>query len=141
MIPNHEQFIEAIKEKKKVCVRFYSKSDGGVLDRVCAPLDYGPGGGTDDGLNRYSFWDYGSNTGIHVLSLLPQQILDLRLLGEVFDPVQLDVSPPHWFVPRNWVSPPGIVDAFIGPSLPFSVAAGSVGGQAQRSETAPVNKE
>jgi hypothetical protein len=52
MIPNHPRFIEAISEKKKVSVRFYSQADSGVLDRVCAPLDYGPGGEIQDGLNR-----------------------------------------------------------------------------------------
>ena len=41
MIPNHTRFIEAIHEKKKVCVRFYCKADSGVLDRVCVPMDYG----------------------------------------------------------------------------------------------------
>ena len=34
MIPNHKQFIEAIKEKKKVCLQFYSKADSGVIDLV-----------------------------------------------------------------------------------------------------------
>jgi Hsp20/alpha crystallin family len=60
MIPNHTRFIEAIHAKKKVCVRFYSQADSGVLDRVCAPMDYGPGGEFKDGLNRYWLWDYGT---------------------------------------------------------------------------------
>ena len=102
MIPNHEQFIEAIKERKKVCVRFYSKADSGVIDRVCAPMDYGPGAGIPDGVNRYSLWDYTSNNGSHTLSLLPEQVLDLRALGEVFDPTQIEVRPPHWFITRDW---------------------------------------
>jgi len=45
MIPNHKQFIEAIKDRNKVCLRFYSIADTGVRDLVCAPLDYGPGAG------------------------------------------------------------------------------------------------
>jgi hypothetical protein len=49
MIPNHKEFIEAINEKKKVRVRFYSQADSGLLDRVCAPMDYGPGGGLAEG--------------------------------------------------------------------------------------------
>lgn len=88
MIPNHTQFIGAIQEKKKVCVRFYSKADSGVLDRVCAPMDYGPGGSVPDGLNRYWLWDYASDTGSHTLGLVPQQIVDLQVLGESFDPAQ-----------------------------------------------------
>ena len=105
MIPNHKQFIEAIKEKNKVCLRFYSKADSGMIDLVCAPMDYGPGAGIQDGVNRYWLWDYTSNNGSHTLSLLPEQVLDLRVLGEAFDPAQLDVRPPQWSIPRDWGSP------------------------------------
>jgi len=93
MIPNHTRFIEAINDKKKVSVRFYSKADSGVVDRVCAPLDYGPGGEIDDGLNRYWLWDYASDTGSHTLGLVPQQIVDLQVLGDVFDPAQFAIGP------------------------------------------------
>ena len=105
MIPNHKQFIEAINEKKKVAVRFYSKADSGVLDRICAPMDYGPGGEVQDGLNRYWLWDYTSNTGSHTLGLVPQQIVDLRVLGEVFDPAEFGVQPWQWSIPRPWGLP------------------------------------
>ena len=105
MIPNRKQFIEAINEKKKVSVRFYSKADSGVLDRVCAPMDYGPGGGIQDGLNRYWLWDHTDNTGTHTLGLLPQQIVDLQVLGEVFDPAAFGVRPWPWSIPRDWGSP------------------------------------
>jgi hypothetical protein len=107
MIPAHKQFIEAIHAKKQVSVRFYSNPDSGVLDRVCAPLDYGPGGDIEDGLNRYWFWDYMSSPTPHTLGLLPQLILDLQVLGEVFDPAQLNVKFPQWSIPRDWGSPPG----------------------------------
>ena len=53
MIPNHPQFIEAINVKKKVRLRYYSIADSGVVDRVCAPMDYGPGTVHQDGLNRH----------------------------------------------------------------------------------------
>jgi len=105
MIPNHIQFIEAIQEKKKVNLRFYSKADSGVIDLVCAPLDYGLGTGIADGVNRYWLWDYTSNTGSHTLSLLPEQVLDIRVLGEVFDPAQFGVSPWPWSIPRAWDKP------------------------------------
>lgn len=102
MIPNHKEFIEAIKQRNKVCLRFYSIADSGVTDLVCAPLDYGPAAAAPDGVNRYSMWDYTSNNGSHTLSLLPEQVLDLRVLGEMFDPAQIDVRPPHWFIDRDW---------------------------------------
>jgi hypothetical protein len=105
MIPNHKQFIEAIHEKKKVSVRFYSKADSGVLDRVCAPMDYGPGGDIPDGLNRYWLWDYASNTASQTLGLVPQQIVDLQVLGEVFEPAGFGARPSPWSIPREWGSP------------------------------------
>ena len=88
MIPNHAEFLAAINDHKKVWLRFYSTPDSGLLDRVCAPMDYGPGSGIQDGLNRYWLWDYASNTGSHTLGLLPQQIVELRVLGDVFDPAR-----------------------------------------------------
>jgi hypothetical protein len=102
MIPNHPRFIEAISEKKKVSVRFYSTADSGVLDRVCAPMDYGPGGDIQDGLNRYWLWDYSGKPGPHSFGLLPQQIVGLQVLGEVFNPADFGVTPWLWFIPRNW---------------------------------------
>lgn len=92
MIPNHEQFLAAIKDRKKVNVRFYSKPDSGVLDRVCAPMNYGLGENAD-GLNRYWLWDDASETSDHKLGLVSQQIVDMSILGEVFDPTQF-VAPP-----------------------------------------------
>src|SRR5436190_5318643 len=103
MIPAHQQFIEAIHARLKVNVRFYSLADSQVVDRVCALMDYGPADKVD-GPNRYLLWDYASTTGSHTLSMLPQQILGLQVLGQVFDPAQLDV-PAQWSVPRDWNAP------------------------------------
>ena len=89
MIPNHKEFIEAVETKHKVCLRFASRADNAVIDLVCAPLGYGPVAAIPDGVNRYSLWDYTSNTASNTLSLLPEQVLDLRVLGEVFDPADL----------------------------------------------------
>ena len=91
MIPNHERFLEAIADKKKVSVRFYSKADHGVLERVCAPLSYGQGVDSTDELNRYWFWDYAAAT--HPLGLLSEQIVALQLLGDGFDPAQFTTKP------------------------------------------------
>jgi hypothetical protein len=107
MIPNHKQFIEAIKVKNKVCLRFYSRADSGVIDLICAPTDYGPGAGIPDGVNRYWFWDYTSNTGSPTLGLLPEQVLDIRVLGQVFDPADLSEPSPTWSIPRDWSPPSG----------------------------------
>lgn len=102
MIPNHPQFIEAINEKRKVRLRYYSQADSGGLDRVCAPMDYGPGAGFADGLNRYWLWDYAGMPKGRSLGLLPPEILDLHVLGEVFDPAGFGVRPWPWAVQRDW---------------------------------------
>lgn len=105
MIPNHKQFIEAIQETKKVCVRFYSNADSGVVDLVCAPLDYGPSVETPDGVNRYSLWDYSSNNGTPILKFLSEQILDMRILGHDFNPAEFAPLPLNWAVSRTWSIP------------------------------------
>jgi len=94
MIPNHAKFIAAIADRKKVGIRFYSKADNGVLDRICAPLNYGAGNDSLDALNRYWLWDYASLTGIHTLGLVPQQIVELSVLGEDFDASEFASEPP-----------------------------------------------
>ena len=101
MIPKHEQFIAAINDKKKVSVRFYSPADGGVLDRICAPMSYGRPSERQDELNRYWLWDYASTTDSHTLGLVPQQILDLQVLGTGFDPAEFTTKPSLVSVPAT----------------------------------------
>ena len=110
MIANHAQFIQAIQEKKKVWIKYYSKADNGVLEQACAPLQYGPGNGVQDGLNRYWLWDSASKTGSHTLGLLPQQIVDLKVLGEVFDPSQFAADPSLPAASPNQVSHSALVE-------------------------------
>jgi len=110
MIPKHAQFIAAMHEKKKVCVRFYSKPDSGVLDRTCAPMDYAPARESKYGLNRYWLWDYLGDAGSHTLGLGPQQIVDLQVLGEGFDPTQLTRGTlPVLIAPTDGLPPATIV--------------------------------
>ena len=119
MIPNHAQFIAAIKDQKKVSVRFYSKPDSGVLDRVCAPMDYGPGGPVRDGLNRYWIWDYARDTDSHTLGLVPEQIVDLQVLGEGFEPTLFMVEPSPKVAQPTPVSATCAVAADRDPAIPI----------------------
>jgi hypothetical protein len=131
MIPNHKQFIEAIREKKKVSLRFYSKADSAVIDLVCAPLDYGRTGAVQDGVNRYQLWDYSRNNGSYMLFLLPEQILSLSVLGAVFDPAEFGAPPPTWSIPQDWRAPSG-----AGPEVPSAGLA-----QAQKHLTSLPNND
>lgn len=117
MIPNHAHFIGAVQDKKKVYVRFYSKPDSGVLDRVCAPMDYGPGENLD-GLNRYWLWDYANEMGANTIGLVPQQILDLQVLGDVFDPSEFILGPSMGNVVPNDTLRPATVASASGDQSP-----------------------
>lgn len=88
-------------------MRLYSTADSGVIDLVCAPLDYGQVGKVREGVNRYQLWDYTSNNGTHILNLLPEQILDLSVLGVMFNPAQFGVPPTAWSISRDWSAASG----------------------------------
>jgi hypothetical protein len=104
MIPNHDRFIEAIHGRLLASVRYYSRTDGSVVERILAPVDYGPRVEYVDGLSRFRFWDLGEDVAPHAVSLLPQEIVDLHLLGRVFDPARVTERPAQWSVPRKWTA-------------------------------------
>lgn len=102
---NLDKFIQAIKDKNKVRVKFHSKEDADFLERVCAPMDYGPSRRVSDGPDRYHFWDYESDDRPHPLSLLPEQIEVIEALEEHFNPadfINWNVTEKPWFVQRDW---------------------------------------
>jgi hypothetical protein len=86
MIPNHADFLEAVRRHKLVRIAFYSLPDNGTVDRECAPLDYAPAPGGSDPANRYWVWDPAGTAGPNPLRLLPDQIVSLAMLGKDFDP-------------------------------------------------------
>jgi hypothetical protein len=89
--------------RKKLVVTFFSKEDDHVLVRRCAPMDFGPSRRARDKSNRYHFWDYESDEGPHVLSLLPDQVISMEATAERFDPAEFVTwRPILWFYPRDW---------------------------------------
>ena len=108
-INNHKEFVNAIHSKSKVYVTFFSKEDDRVIERMCAPMDYGPskrrGQIIDGGKNKYQLWDYDSDTKQHVLPLKSQNIRSLDVVSEKFNPrndFDFDIDTVEWFIPRNW---------------------------------------
>jgi len=100
-----DEFIQAIRDKRKVRVTFYSREDEGSLVRKCAPMDYGPSRRAKLKNNRFHLWDYESDTQKHTLSLNPDQISRLEVLKETFNPSEFitwDTKQSPWFVKRNW---------------------------------------
>lgn len=99
-----EDFIQAIHDKHKVRLTFFSKEDNHNLTRLCAPMDYGPSWRATDKTPRYNLWDYESDKARHTLSLLPNQIVTMEITSETFDPSEFitwDVTQSPWFTPRD----------------------------------------
>lgn len=95
-------FIQSIHEKKKVRVTFCSREDKGVISRICAPMDYGPSKRTKDKIDRFHMWDYESDKKQHTLSLKQEQIQNIEVLNENFEPLEFVTWQTDWIVPRDW---------------------------------------
>lgn len=105
MHSEHQTFVTAIHSKKKLKLTFFSKQDRGQLIRMCAPMDFGPSRRAKNKLDHYHFWDYESDTQNHVLSLPPEQIVQMQSTEESFDPIEFitwDLKEAPWFLQRNW---------------------------------------
>lgn len=81
---------------------FYSKEDAEVIERTRAPMDYGPSRRAQEKNDRFHFWDYDSDRERHTLSLPPEQVTQIRVLDEGFDPSEFVTWRPQWFIPRDW---------------------------------------
>ncbi len=99
---NKDEFVNAIHTRSKVSLTFYSKEDGHQLTRKCAPMDYGPSRKFHDKSDRFHFWDYESDKAVHTLSPKIEQIHNIEVLDEKFDPAEFVTWHPNWFVKRDW---------------------------------------
>lgn len=102
MHSDHKQFVSGIHTQTKIMLTFFSKEDRSQLVRTCAPMDFGPSRRAKNPADRYHFWDYDSDTGRHTLSLLPEQVVNMQLMDEHFDPAEFVTWNAQWFLPRDW---------------------------------------
>lgn len=90
-----KEFVDAIRDKKRVKVIFYSQEQKRFLVKVCAPIDYGmEADSSEQGAERLNFWDYegkpaGAGAAEHTLSLRADQVRGINVLDEFFDPSEL----------------------------------------------------
>lgn len=97
----YNEFKKAIDCKLIVLLKFNS-NEKGEIERKCIPFDFGPSRRYRDGLDRYHFYDLDSPDGKHNLSILPRQILSIKVLGESFNPEDYVTWEPRWFLERDW---------------------------------------
>ena len=99
---NHENFLQAIQEKRIVKVQFNSQEKG-VIERICIPFDFGPSRrNLKTNPDRYHFYDLDSPEGSHTLSILPEQIISIETKDKNFDPANYIIWTPNWFIKRDW---------------------------------------
>ena len=99
---NYNVFLQAITEKKKILVRFQSKEKG-MVQRLCIPFDFGPSHrNLKINPDRYHFYDLNSPDGKHTLSILPEQLIEIELLEENFNPADYITWNTNWFIKRDW---------------------------------------
>lgn len=97
----HSIFIHAIHSKTilNITVNSYEK---GIIVRTCIPFDYGPSRRYKDGKDRYHLLDLDSPDGVHNLSILPEQLIDIKLSERNFHPEDYVHWTPAWIVKRDW---------------------------------------
>lgn len=98
----HDFFINALHTKRKLKIRFYSKEDGGYIERVCAPMDYAPGKNINDKIPRYWVWDFDSDKKKHTLPLRSERIDLMQDIGECFEPGSFVTWRTAWMIERDW---------------------------------------
>ena len=95
-----EIFFKAIDTKTIIIIRFDSKEKGEIVRR-CIPFDYAPARGDIRKPFKYQTYDLDSE---HNLPIAPEQIIEIQLTTQHFNPEQIVTWPTNWFYKRNWGS-------------------------------------
>lgn len=101
---NHDVFISALEDRRRVSLTFFSREDNSHLVRSCAPMDFGPSRRAKDQSDRYHLWDYDSDSESHTLGLLPGQVVSIEATSVTFEPAEFVIWTPNWFHRRDWGS-------------------------------------
>ena len=99
---HYDTFIQAIHDKKIVNLRFDSYEKW-IIERKCIPFDFWPSRrNITPNPDRFHFYDLNSPDGKHNLSIVPDQVIQLEILDEDFDPANYVKWTPNWFIERDW---------------------------------------
>ena len=86
MHEDHEIFIQAVKDRKKIILTYFCGEHSLYLTRLCVPIDYYKPAVSEGGSDCYYFWDSEANVGGRMLRLPPSQVKYMELSDETFDP-------------------------------------------------------
>ena len=82
---DHKIFIQAIKDKKKVIIKYRDDKTSDTFTKVCRPLFYIPVGGQNDSAHYY-FWDSEKGETGNIFWATPAQIISMEPTQESFEP-------------------------------------------------------
>ena len=88
---DHDIFVRAIKDKKKVELVFLSNTDGSNTEKLCGPMLYSPPAPAGES-DWYYLWDFEGSSDKRVLGLPPNKIVSMGLTEEAFDPKDFTTS-------------------------------------------------
>lgn len=88
MHEDHNVFVRAIKERRKILVTYIRSEQKQTRSKLLVPVYYGPG--TLQSISgSYHFWDASADTGECIASLPQSEIGRMELSEETFDPANL----------------------------------------------------
>jgi len=82
---DHNKFVQAVKDRRKVIVTYFSGEYSLYLTKLCVPLQYSPPSGGEDS-DCYYLWDPEGDIGTRVLALPPSQVMYMELSDDTFKP-------------------------------------------------------
>lgn len=85
MLVNHDIFIQATKDRKKIILTYFSGQKSLYMTRLCVPIQFAPSDSQDES-ECYYFWDSEADVGERLLALPPSEIAYMELSDEIFDP-------------------------------------------------------
>ena len=92
-------FVKAIHEKKLVKIKA-NTFEKGIIERICVPYDFGS---DKNGKNKYQLKSLNGPKGPHPLPLFPEQLLELEILKDSFEPkVHITWKNINWTLKRDW---------------------------------------
>lgn len=88
---DHNIFVRAIRDRKKVKLTFPSKEQGSSAERLFGPVFYSSST-AGDVPDCYYVWDFDCSTDNHFLGLVSSQIVSIEATEEPFDLVEFFTS-------------------------------------------------
>ena len=97
----HEIFAQGVKDGKKIELTFFTEEDLVKVVKICAPIDYNPGRRATDESSLYYFLSFEDDNSCYALSLSPNQIINMKLTEDSFDPEYIIDYDTRWFLERR----------------------------------------